>query len=123
MDEIEGWKELRDFALSLDLPEIVETTSWGEPCLKAFGKNWTWWSPSAQCQVFKVDFDEREFLLEHRAETFFLTDHYRAHRLILMRPGRFDPIWARDNLHAVWRAQAPKRFLKVWDAERVGNKS
>ncbi len=33
-----NWQELRDFALSLGLPEVVETTSWGQPCLKAHGK-------------------------------------------------------------------------------------
>lgn len=121
MNQINGWEQLRDFALSLDLPEIVETTSWGEPCLKAFGKNWTWWSPSAQCPVFKVEFDERDFLLEHRADTFFLTDHYRAHRLVLMRPDRFDAPWAHGNLYRVWRAQAPKRFLKTWDAQGGGS--
>lgn len=120
MTGITGWPELRDFAISLNLPNVVEATSWGEPCLKAHGKMWTWWSPSAKCPVFKVDFDEREFLLEHRADTFFLTDHYRNHRLVLMRPAAFDGPWAKDNLMRVWRAQAPKRFLKQWDAEQEG---
>ena len=118
MTPLSGWSELRDFALSLGLPEVVETTSWGEPCLKAFGKNWTWWSPSEKCPVFKVDFDERDFLTEHRGDVFFVTDHYRNHRLVLMRVGRFDPHWARENLVRVWRAQAPKRFLKQWDEAR-----
>jgi hypothetical protein len=115
---IDGWPALRDLARALGLPEVVEATSWGEPCLKAFGKNWTWWSPSEQCSVFKVDFDEREFLLEHRTDTFFITDHYRSHRLVLMRRQAFDAAWARANLVRVWRAQAPKRFLKLWDANQ-----
>ena len=119
---VSDWPTLRDFALSLGLPEVVETTSWGEPCLKAFGKNWTWWSPSERCPVFKVDFDERDFLLDMRADTFFLTDHYRNHRLVLMRAGAvFDADWARANLTRVWRAQAPKRFLKQWDIEQGVN--
>lgn len=115
MEKLNGWHDLRDFALALELPGIVEATSWGEPCLKAHGKLWTWWSPHERCPVFKVDHDEREFLLEHRPELFFVTDHYRPHKLVLMQPGRFDAAWARSNLLAVWRAQAPKRFLKRWD--------
>ncbi len=118
MTTVSGWTDLRDFALTLGLPEVVETTAWGEPCLKAFGKMWTWWSPSEKCPVFKVDFDEREFLLEHRSDAFFITPHYRNHRLVLLRAERFDPDWARENLHRVWRAQAPKRFLKTFDEQQ-----
>ena len=110
------WPKLRALALSLDLPEIVESTSWGQPNLKAFGKLWVWWSPHEDCPVFKVDFDEREHLLEHRADTFFITPHYRNHRLVLMRRDGFDADWIRINLARVWRAQAPRRFLKAWDA-------
>ena len=110
------WPVLKALALSLDLPEIIESTSWGQPNLKAFGKLWVWWSPHEDCPVFKVDFDEREHLLEHRADTFFITPHYRNHRLVLMRVHAFDADWARDNLQRVWRTQAPKRFLKNWDA-------
>lgn len=113
-----NWEELKAFALSLDLPEVVETTAWGEPCLKAHGKMWVWWSPSADCPVFKVPFEERDMLLEVRPDTFHLTDHYRNHRLVLMRAGKFDAEWARANLIRVWREQAPKRFLKRWDSER-----
>jgi hypothetical protein len=66
--------------------------------------------------VFKVTREEREVLLEAEPHRFFLTDHYRSHPLVLMRPAAFDPDWARANLAKVWRAQAPRRFLKAWDA-------
>jgi hypothetical protein len=112
------WQALKTFALALGLPQVIEATSWNNPCLKAHGKLWTWWSPSEQCPVFKVDFDERDFLLEHRPETFFVTPHYRNHRLVLMHADHFDAAWIEANLRRVWRDQAPKRFLKTWD-ERV----
>ena len=103
-------------ARSLDLPNVVETTAWGEPCLKAHGKMWAWWSPSEHCPVFKVSFEERDMLLQLRSEVFFLTDHYCGHRLVLMRPDRFDEEWARDRLLRMWREMAPKRFLKAYAA-------
>ncbi len=93
--------------MSLDLPEVVETTAWGEPCLKAHGKLWTWWSPSANAPVFKLPLVEREVLLEAEPDLFFITPHYRNHALVLMRPERFDAEWAKANLLRVWRAQAP----------------
>jgi hypothetical protein len=115
MIELASWPALRDFALSLGLPEVVETTSWGEPCLKAHGKLWVWWSPTAQVPVFKVPFEERDVLLDAVPETFFITPHYQGHALILARPGTLDIDWVRANLIRVWRAQAPKRWLKAWD--------
>ncbi len=112
------WERVKALALGLCLPGVVETTSWGEPCLKAHGKLWVWWSPSEDAPVFKVPFEEREILTEADPGTFFFTPHYRNHPLVLMRPERFDPEWATANLVRVWRSQAPKRFLKAFDAAR-----
>jgi hypothetical protein len=39
--------------------------------------------------------------------------------MVLIRPDKLDPDWARANLIKVWRAQAPKRLLKVYDAGRA----
>jgi hypothetical protein len=39
---IATWPALRDVALGLGLPEVIETTAWGNPCLKAHGKMWVW---------------------------------------------------------------------------------
>jgi hypothetical protein len=111
------WNELKALALGLNLPGVTETTSWGEPCLKAHGKLWTWWSPSEDAPVFKVSMEEREVLVEAEPERFFFTAHYRNHPLVLMRPEKFDAHWAKANLLRVWRAQAPKRFLKQYDEE------
>lgn len=110
------WQTLRGLALGLALPNVIETTSWGQPTLKAHGKLWTWWSPHEDAAVFKVPFEEREILCEMAPERFFFTPHYRGHPLVLMRPGAFDLAWARANLVRVWREQAPRRFLKAFDA-------
>jgi hypothetical protein len=115
---LHGWSDLRALALSLELPGVLETTAWGNPCLKAHGKMWTWWSPSENAPVFKVSREEREILIEAEPDRFFLTPHYQAHPLVLMRPAAFDAEWAIANLHRTWRAQAPKRFLKQFDAEQ-----
>ena len=114
------WEAIRALALGLGLPGVEETTSWGQPAIKAHGKLWVWWSPSEDAPVFKVPLEEREMLVEADPETFFVTPHYQRHALVLVRPERFDPGWARANLTRVWRAQAPKRLLKAFDAERGG---
>ena len=113
------WERLRALALGLGLPGVEETTSWGQPTLKAHGKLWVWWSPHEDAPVFKVPFEEREILIEADPERFFVTDHYRGHPLVLMRPGKFDLAWARATLLKVWRAQAPKKLLKAYDATQA----
>jgi hypothetical protein len=107
------------FALahSLELEGITETVSWGQPTLKAFGKIWFFWNPTENAPVFKVSsFDERDMLIEADPQTFFTTDHHRPHELVLVRPARLDPLWVKENLLRVWKAQAPKRALKRLEA-------
>lgn len=109
------WSRLRRMALGLGLPGVEETTSWGQPSLKAHGKLWVWWSPHEDAPVFKVPFEEREILVEARPETFFFTAHYKDYPMVLVRPEKLDLAWAKANLIRVWRAQAPKRVLKAFD--------
>lgn len=114
------WPTLRRFALDLGLPRVEDAVSWGNPNLKAHGKMWVWWSPMEDAPVFKVSFDERDILIEGWPDTYFFTGHYRNWPLVLVRPDRLDLGWARANLIRVWRDQAPKRWLKAWDADQTG---
>jgi hypothetical protein len=109
------WDRIKTMALRLGLPGVEETTSWGQPTLKAHGKLWVWWSPHEDAPVFKVSFEEREILVEAEPSTFFFTAHYKSHPLVLVRPEKLDLEWAKANLIRVWRAQAPKRVLKAYD--------
>jgi hypothetical protein len=111
------WETLKALALSLDLPGVEVTTSWGEPTLKAHGKLWVWWSPHEDAPVFKVPIEERDVMIEASPDEFFVTPHYQGHPLVLVRAERLDLDWARANLIRVWRQQAPKRVLQAYDAE------
>jgi hypothetical protein len=113
------YESLRAFALSLDLPNVEDAVSWGQPNLKAHGKMWVWWSPTENAPVFKTTFEEREFLIEVDPETFFFTPHYKSWPLILARPDKVDLEWVRANLIRTWRNQAKKTFLRKWDAEQA----
>lgn len=112
----EHWNRLKKMALSLSLAGVEETTSYGQPTLKAHGKLWVWWSPHEDAVVFKVPFEERDVLIEAEPATYFVTPHYQGSPMILVRPDKLDLAWAKANLARVWRAQAPKRVLKAYDA-------
>ena len=111
-----SFEDLR--AMVLALPDAVETTSWDARSFKVNGKVILFWNPTHDAPVFKVPIEERDFLMEADPETFFTTDHHRPWPLVLARPGRLDPGWARANIERVWRAQVRKRTLKEWDAAR-----
>lgn len=110
-----GWERIRVIALGLALPNVEETTTWGQPALKAHGKLWVWWSPSEDAPVFKVPFEERDVLVEATPDAYFFTPHYKSYPMVLVRPEKLDLEWAKANLLKVWRAQAPKRVLKAYD--------
>jgi len=111
-----NWADLRDFALSLGLPQVEDAISWGNPNLKAHGKMWVWWSPYVEAAVFKCPFDESEFLRAADPATFLHHPHYQNHPLILVAAGRIDPAWAEARLRRSWAELAPKRWLKTWQA-------
>jgi hypothetical protein len=107
---------LRDIILSF--PDTLETRSWDARSFKVNKKAILFWNPVHDAPVFKVPFEERDVLLEVDPETFFTTDHHRPYPMILARPDRLDPAWARANIERVWRAQVSKKTLKAYDAAR-----
>jgi hypothetical protein len=102
----------------LALPDVTEGMSWGAPSFKTNKKAIVFWNPIYDCPVFKVPFEERDFLLEVDSETFFTTDHHRGYPLILGRPEKLDKIWVKEQLEKTWRKQVSKTILKKYDAEQ-----
>lgn len=107
------FERLKEIVLAY--PDTEETTSWDARSFKVNGKVILFWHPTYDAPVFKVSFEERDFLLEVDPDTFFTTDHHRPWPLILARSDRVDIDWVRANIDRVWRAQVKKRTLKAWD--------
>ena len=101
--------------MAMELPGVEVGTAFGAPTYKVGRKSLFYWNGDHGCPVFKVDFDERDFLIEADPETFFTTDHHRNWPCVLARPDRVDIDWVRRNLERVWRAQAPKTLRKAHD--------
>lgn len=106
---------LRDIAM--EFPGVEEAISWGMPNLKVGKKAMLFWNTDHDAPVFKVPFEERDFLIEADPDTFFTTDHHRPWPLVLARPDKLDIAWARNNLKRTWLAQVPKKILKAWQAQ------
>lgn len=108
---------LKDIAM--ELPGVEEAISWGHPNLKVGKKALLFWNPTHNAPVFKVPFEERDFLIEADPETFFTTDHHRSWPLVLARPDKVDIAWVRNNIKRVWRDLVPKRILRAWEAQQT----
>jgi hypothetical protein len=100
--------------VALALPGVEATTRYdGSPVLKAAGVFMAGLAshPSAEpgTLVIKVAFEDRAALLEDAPETYYLTDQYRPHPVVLVRLSHISQDALRDLLAMSWRVTASAR--------------
>ena len=86
--------------VGLTLPGVEAATKYdGSPVLRVGGAFMaglaTHHSAEPGTLVVRAGFEERECLLADAPDTYYLTDYYRSHRVVLVRLSRVD----RDALH------------------------
>ena len=94
--------------VGLALPDVEATTKYdGSPVLKVGGAFMaglaTHRSAEPDTLVVRIGFEDRKRLLEDAPETYYLTDHYRIHPVVLARLSRVDRDALRDLLCVSWR--------------------
>src|SRR5258706_4089471 len=99
--------------VGLALPDVEAATRYdGSPVLKMGGCFMAGLASHASAEpgtlVVRADLDEREWLLADAPETYYLTDYYRRHPLVLARLSRLDRDSLRDLLSMSWRLTLPK---------------
>ena len=105
--------DVRDMALAL--PGVEEGRSYGTPAVK-LGKSMLARLKDEGTLVLKLDMGEREMLMEAAPESFFITDHYRGYPYVLVRLAHVHKPTLRRLLEQAWRAAAPRRLLKAFEA-------
>ena len=68
--------------------------------------------------AIKVDFADRDVLLEADPRAFYLTDHYRPYPAVLMRLSQVREGVAIEVLEQAWRRAAPKRLVVAYGSSR-----
>ena len=80
---------------------------YGSPALKLHGRLLTCMainkSAEPESLVVRTDFEERTSLLAEEPETYYLTDHYVNHPVVLVRLSRIRADQLRDLLRSAWR--------------------
>jgi hypothetical protein len=97
--------------LGLSLPGVEAATKYdGSPVLKRDGSFMAGLAlhPSAEPDtlVVRADLENRDAMLADAPETYYLTDHYRRHPVILVRLSAIDRETLRDVLSMSWRLTA-----------------
>jgi hypothetical protein len=103
--------------LALELPEVEEATSWGQPCFKVRGKTFVGLTSREKGAFWvKCDPDERPLLVASRPQVYYLTPHFEASPgYLLVRYQTAEVEDVRERLIDAWLPAAPKRLAAQFD--------
>jgi hypothetical protein len=93
------------------LPGIELGTSYATPALFVRRKLLVRLREDGETFAVRVDFLDRDVLLEADPEAFFLTDHYRAHPWVLVRLEKARHAIVLQLIEQAWRGLAPRRLV------------
>ena len=105
--------------LALELPHVLEGTSYGTPGFKVRGKLFVRLHQDGESLVVKIDPGERTMRMKVDPETFYITDHYLNYPWILVRISTVELEDLRELLQEAWRLSAPKRLVAQYDQDQA----
>jgi hypothetical protein len=89
------------------LPDVEATTTWGAPALKVRGKMFvctaTHKSAEPNTLVVRMDFAQRDALIEEDPATYYLKDHYIGYACVLVRLAKVHRDALADLVHTAYR--------------------
>ena len=99
--------------VGLALPNVQAATKYdGSPVLKVGGAFMagvaTHRSAEPATIVVRIEVEERDWLLQEAPDTYYLTDYYRPHPVVLVRLARIDRDALHDLLSVSWRLTLKK---------------
>jgi hypothetical protein len=98
--------------IALALPGVEESTSYGTRALKVKGKLMARLKEDGVTLVLRTTFEDRALLMGVKPATFFITDHYRDHPLILIRLESVSRAEITQLIDDAWRLVAPRRLAR-----------
>jgi hypothetical protein len=102
--------------IGLELPDVEVGTIFRTPALKTGGKMFVCIASNKSAEpntlAVRMDFAQRDALIEEDPATYYLKDHYVGYPCVLVRLSRVHPDALRDLVHGAYRfvnANAAKR--------------
>jgi hypothetical protein len=90
------------------LPGMEEGPCYGTPAFRMRKHLIARLKEDGETLVLKMGFDEREMLMEADPKVFFITDHYRNYRYVLLRLKKVRRATLERLITQAWREAAPK---------------
>jgi hypothetical protein len=98
--------------LGRGLPGVEEGTTYGTPALKVGGKMFACLANHKSAEpntlALRLDFDERDRLIEADPATYYLKPHYVNYPVVLVRMNQVSRDALQDLLRAAWRFTSAK---------------
>lgn len=104
------------------LPDVEEGTTYGSPALKLHGRLLACLAINKSAEpdslVVRTGFEERAALVSEQPETYYVTDHYVKHPVVLVRLNQIRDDQLRDLLKCAWRFVTADASRKSRNAAR-----
>lgn len=107
--------------IARELPGVEEGTSYGTAAFRVRKKFFARMLEDGETLVVKVGDEERDALLAGDPKTFFVTDHYRGHPMMLVRLARVREATLAQVLERAWRNAAPASLVR--DRDTAGSRA
>lgn len=111
------YEQARDWVLALPGGEEVMVESWGHPTLRVNGKMFAGGSTGAGTMSVKCGKIEQAELLASAPETFAYAAYVGRFGWVEVTLAKVDADELRELLIEAWRATAPKKLVKQYDAD------
>ena len=98
--------------IALSFPGVEEGTSYGTLAYRVSKKFLCRMKEDGESLAIRMDFAEREMLIEGEPQTFYITDHYRNYEMVLIHLSKVHPEELKRIFSNAWRKYAGKRMLK-----------
>ncbi|MGA7620387.1 MmcQ/YjbR family DNA-binding protein [Candidatus Binatus sp.] len=98
--------------IALSFPGIEEGTSYGTLAFRVGKKFICRMKEDGESLAIRMEFGEREILVEGEPETFYFTEHYRNYPMVLVRLPNVHPDELKRIFGNVWRKYAGKRLIE-----------
>ena len=103
--------------IALSFPGVEEGTSYGTLAYRVSKKFLCRMKEDGESLAIRMDFAEREMLIEGEPATFDITDHYRNYEMVLIRLSKVHPEELKRIFANAWRKYAGQRLRK--ESERA----
>src|SRR5262245_38061483 len=113
--------------LALSLPDVEEGSMYGSPALKLHGRLLACIAINKSAEpdslAVRTSFDERTALLLEEPSTYYVTDHYVNHPVVLVRMSKIGADQLEDLLRSAWRFVAAQESSRKRKASKPRTRS